>query len=140
MSAYYTMMTPEELVEEMLKLEIGERIDVPADIDTSYANASPFGNTEYGEGGCDWYGIIRIDASMFSEEYAWLCDYYGGECAEIIAVSDADMSCREIGKEYVVNQLNEWLKKWGILQMNGKVAVEVELPKPKVKVRKEKED
>ena len=122
---YYRMMTPEELADEMLDLDIGERIDIPTrDINME---------TEYGKGGSEWYGIARIDADVFCEQYAWLCDYYGGECAGIITVSDADMSCPKIAKVYIVNQLNEWLRKWGIICSNGKVAVEVSIAVKKFK-------
>lgn len=111
------LLTPEELFEEMKKMKVGQVIDIVQCIDRS-----PIVNDKIVHGGEGWWGITRIDLSRFSDDGAFVLEYYGGSCwGKIITYRDFPEDV-----EIAVENLRAVLKEALLTQdeYGGRVAVE----------------
>ena len=89
------IITVQELVNRMRKMEVGAEIGLAATEDGEYS-----------------YGIRRLPDAMFDNGMCWIADYYGGGSTK--AFSETEDDFREF-PSYLVDDVEDWLVEQGVM-------------------------
>lgn len=90
------MITVQELVNRMRKMEVGTAIGLAATEDGEYS-----------------YGIRRLPDAMFDNGMCWIADYYGG--GSTMAFSETEEKYRQFPFD-LIDEVAEWLVEHGVMR------------------------